>query len=145
LEGFSRSRGGAASVAALRAAGWRLADIDAVSRDPWSYQAFIQASRAEFGIAKEGYVTTHSGWFSERSANYLASGRPVLHQDTGFPEWLPCGEGLLPFQSPAEVVEAVHRIEADYDFHCRAARALSEEYFDARKVLPALLTAATTS
>ena len=138
-------RGGAASVAALRAAGWRLADIDAVSRDPWSYQAFIQASRAEFGIAKEGYVTTHSGWFSERSANYLASGRPVLHQDTGFPEWLPCGEGLLPFQSPAEVVEAVHRIEADYDFHCRAARALSEEYFDARKVLPALLTAATTS
>src|SRR5205085_6211210 len=83
-------RGRAAPLAALQQAGWGLADIDAVSRDPWSYQDFIHASKAEFGIAKQGYVASRCGWFSERSANYLASGRPVLHQDTGFPECLPC-------------------------------------------------------
>jgi hypothetical protein len=135
-------RGPAEPLAALRAAGWGLADIDEVGRDPWSYQAFIQASKAEFGIAKQGYVATRCGWFSERSANYLASGRPVLHQDTGFSDGLPCGRGLLAFRSPEEVVESVRRIESDYDFHCRAARALSEGYFAARHVLPALIETA---
>jgi hypothetical protein len=135
-------RAGVAPLASLREAGWGLADIDAVSRDPWSYQAFVQASKAEFGIAKQGYVATRCGWFSERSANYLASGRPVLHQDTGFAECLPCGEGLLAFRSPEEAADAVRRIDADYDFHSRAARALSEEYFAAGRVLPALIETA---
>jgi len=137
-------RGRTAPLAALREAGWGLADIDAASRDPRSYQAFIQGSKAEFGIAKQGYVTTRGGWFSERSANYLASGRPVLHQDTGFPEWLPCGSGVLAFRSPEDVVEAVRRIDADYEFHCRAARTLCEEYFAARHVLPALIDLASS-
>jgi hypothetical protein len=126
----------------LRQAGWGIADIDGISRDPWAYQAFIQRSKAEFGIAKAGYVETRSGWFSERSAAYLASGRPVLHQDTGFPDWLPCGAGVFAFRSPEEVIDAISRIDADYDAHCRAARDLAVEYFSAERVLPPLIEAA---
>jgi hypothetical protein len=128
--------------AILRKAGWAIADIDAISRDPWAYQAFIQGSKAEFGVAKAGYVQTRSGWFSERSAAYLASGRPVLHQDTGFSDWLPCGKGVLAFQSPEEVIDAVSRVNADYDAHCRAARELAVEYFSTDRVLPRLIDAA---
>ena len=131
-----------APLAALREAGWRIADLDAVVHGPWTYQAFIQASKAEFGIAKQGYVVTNCGWFSERSAVYLASGRPVLAQDTGFPEWLPCGEGVLGFRSPEDVVDAISRVEADYDAHCRVARELAEEYFEARRVLVPLIEVA---
>ena len=131
--------------AMLRQAGWGIADIDSVSRDPWTYQAFIQRSKAEFGIAKAGYVETRSGWFSERSAAYLASGRPVLHQDTGFPDWLPCGNGAFAFQSPEDVIDAVSRIDADYDAQCRGARKLAEEFFSAACVLPPLIEAAMTT
>jgi hypothetical protein len=138
-------RGPTATLSALHEAGWEIADIAALNRDPWSYQAFIQASKAEFGIAKQGYVVTRSGWFSERSAVYLASGRPVLAQDTGFPEWLPCGEGVLVFQSPEEVVDAISRVELDYDAHCRVARQLAEDYFAARRVLPPLIEAAMST
>jgi hypothetical protein len=127
----------------LKQAGWGIADIDSVSHDPWTYQAFIQASKAEFGIAKAGYVVTHCGWFSERSAVYLASGRPVLHQDTGFSEWLPSGEGVIAFRSSEEVIEAIARIDSDYDFHCRAARELAAEYFSAHHVLGSLIERAT--
>jgi hypothetical protein len=127
---------------ALRENGWRIADIGEVIHDPWTYQAFIQASKAELGIAKQGYVVTNCGWFSERSAVYLASGRPVLAQDTGFREWLPCGEGVLVFRSPEDVVDAIRRVEADYDAHCRVARELAEEYFAARRVLLPLIEAA---
>jgi hypothetical protein len=128
--------------AMLRRAGWEIADIDGISRDPWAYQSFIQRSRAEFGIAKAAYVETQSGWFSERSAAYLASGRPVLHQDTGFPDWLPCGKGVFAFRSPDEVIDAVSRIDSDYDVHCRAARELAAEYFSGERVLPPLIDAA---
>jgi hypothetical protein len=129
-------------ISVLRAAGWGIADIDAVGADPWSYQAFIAASKAEFGIAKEGYAVTRCGWFSERSAGYLASGRPVLHQDTGFPAWLPCGRGVIPFRSPEDVVAAILDLDENYDAHCRAARELAVEYFAARRVLPPLIEAA---
>jgi hypothetical protein len=131
--------------AMLRQAGWVIADIDAISRDPWAYQAFVQHSKGEFGIAKAGYVETRCGWFSERSAAYLATGRPVLHQDTGFSDWLPCGKGVLPFRSPEEVIEAISRIEADYDVHCRAARELAEEFFAAHRILPPLIEATMAS
>jgi hypothetical protein len=131
--------------AMLRQAGWGIADIDGISRDPWAYQAFIQGSKAEFGIAKAGYVETRSGWFSERSAAYLASGRPVLHQDTGFPDWLPCGKGVFAFRSPEDVIDGVSRVDADYDAHCRAARELAEEFFAAARVLPPLIEAAMTT
>jgi hypothetical protein len=137
--------GHTAPLAAIRAAGWRIADSNAVSRDPWTYQSFIRASKGEFGIAKEGYVTTHCGWFADRSAAYLACGRPVLAQDTGFSEWLPCGRGVIAFRSPDEVVSAVSEVEGDYDMHCRTARELAEEYFSARHVLPSLIDAAMTS
>jgi hypothetical protein len=131
--------------AMLRQAGWGIADIDGISRDPWTYRAFIQGSKAEFGIAKAGYVETRCGWFSERSAAYLASGRPVLHQDTGFPDWLPCGKGVFAFRSPDEVIDAVSRIDADYDAHCRAARELAVDYFSTDRVLPLLIDAAITT
>jgi hypothetical protein len=126
-------------LSALRKAGWGIADIDAVSRDPWTYQSFIQESKAELGIAKAGYVVTRGGWFSERSAGYLASGRPVLHQDTGFAEWLPCGEGVFAFRSPEDVVDAITRIESNYDSHCRSAHDLATEYFSADRVLLPLI------
>jgi len=129
----------------LRQGGWGVADIDSISRDPWNYQAFIQRSKAEFGIAKAGYVETRSGWFSERSAAYLASGRPVLHQDTGFSDWLPCGKGIFAFRSPEDVIEAVSQVDADYEAHCRAARELAAEYFSTERVLPPLIEAAMTA
>jgi hypothetical protein len=125
--------------ALLRRRGWAVRDPRGPTRDPWTYQRYIRRSKAEFGVAKHGYVVSRSGWFSERSAAYLASGRPVLVQDTGFSDWLPTGAGVIPFSTPDEAVAGVEAIDSRYDFHCRAARALVEEYFDARKVLPALL------
>jgi peptidoglycan/xylan/chitin deacetylase (PgdA/CDA1 family) len=123
----------------LRNSGWALADVSAINRDPWTYQRFIQASKGEFGIAKQGYVSTYGGWFSERSAAYMASGRPVLAQDTGFSEWLPTGRGVLPFRSIDDVIHAISEIDADYEGHCRAARELADEYFGAQRVLPHLI------
>lgn len=123
----------------LRERGWEVIDPLGPSRDPWTYQRFIQQSRAEFSVAKHGYVVSRSGWFSERSAAYLASGRPVLVQDTGFSDWLPTGEGVLPFESIDEAAAGVEEIERRYVVHCRAAREIAEAYFDARRVLPQLL------
>ena len=123
----------------LAARGWRLRDPRDPTRDPWIYQDYIRASKGEFSVAKHGYVATRSGWFSERSACYLASGRPALVQDTGFSQHLPSGEGLLAFSSPEEALDGIGRIDADYPSHCRAARRVAEEHLDARRVLPALL------
>jgi len=119
--------------------GWRLADPSEVTRDPWTYQQYLRASQAEFGVAKHGYVCTQSGWFSDRSSAYLATGRPVVVQDTGFSDFLPCGEGLLAYRSPEGAVAAIRALRDNYDRHCRAARSLAEEYFDARRVLTDLL------
>src|SRR5215813_3026784 len=123
----------------LAAGGWRLADPGEVTRDLWTYQDYLRASRAEFSVAKHAYVSARCGWFSDRSAGYLAMGRPVIVQDTGFSDFLPCGAGLLAFRSPAESLEAINRLNDNYDMHCRAARAVVEEYFDARRVLTDLL------
>jgi hypothetical protein len=123
----------------LARGGWRLADPGAVTRDPWTYQDYLRTSRAEFCVAKHAYVSTRCGWFSDRSAGYLAMGRPVVVQDTGFSDFLPCGAGLLPFRNPAEAQAAIQMLRDDYDAHCRAARALVEEFFDARRVLSDLL------
>jgi hypothetical protein len=119
--------------------GWRLADPRAVAGDPWRYRDYVQGSAAEFAIAKNLYVGTRSGWFSDRSACYLASGRPALVQDTGLEGALPLGEGLLTFSNPAEAAAAVEGVCADYDRHSRAARAIAEEHFAAERVLPGLL------
>ncbi len=128
----------------LRAHGWRVRDPVPITRDPWTYQRYLCASSAEFGVAKHGYTASWSGWFSERTLAYLASGRPAVVQDTGFSEWLPTGRGLLAYRSPEEARAGVEAILGDAAAHARAARALAEEHFAARKVLPALLDAAFT-
>jgi hypothetical protein len=99
----------------------------------------VSGSKAEFGIAKSGYVVTRSGWFSDRSACYLASGRPVLAQQTGFGDALPTGEGLIAFASEADVLAGVEAIGSDYARHRVAARAIAERYFDSDRVLTRLL------
>jgi hypothetical protein len=126
----------------LRQAGWAVHDSLAVTRDPWTYQDYLRRSKAEFSVAKHGYVVCRSGWFSERSAAYLASGRPAVVEDTGFSDWLPTGRGVLGFRTAEEALAAVEAVNGHYDGHCRAARALAEEYFDAQKVLPRLLETA---
>ena len=108
-------------------------------RDPWDYQKFIQGSKGEWTVAKHGYVTSRSGWFSERSAAYLASGRPVVTEDTGFSSWLPVGEGLLAFNSKESAISALKTVDGDYEFQCRSARTIAEEYFDSGSVLNSLL------
>jgi len=128
-------------LAALRDNGWQLLDPDEVAADPAHYAEFIRGSKAELSIAKSGYVASRSGWFSDRSAAYLASGRPVVAQETGFSEVLPAGEGLLAFSSAEGAAAAVAAVERDPARHGGAARALAEEYLDARKVLPRLLEA----
>jgi hypothetical protein len=128
--------------ARLAAAGWALQDPLAITRDPWSYQRYVQESKAEFSVAKHGYVTSRTGWFSERSAAYLASGRPVVVQDTAFAEWLPVGTGVLTFRTPDEALTAIQEVSAEYRRHCEAARGVAEEYFDSRRVLTCLLESA---
>jgi hypothetical protein len=125
----------------LTEGGWQLSDPRAVTRDPWTYQGYLRSSRAEFCVAKHGYVSTHSGWFSDRSAGYLASGRPVVVQDTGFSTFLPCGEGLLAYRSREEAVRAITALDVNYESHCRAARSLVQEHFDSHRVLGRLLEA----
>jgi hypothetical protein len=129
----------AAVLERLADGGWRLADPLKITRDPWTYQRYLWASRAEFGVAKHGYASTRCGWFSDRSSAYLATGRPVVVQDTGFSSFLPCGEGLLAYRTPDEAHEAIRRLRNDYEVHHRAARAVADEYFDARRVLGDLL------
>ncbi len=126
---------------ALYRHGWELVDPAAVAGTPEAYAAFVRGSKAEFGVAKSGYVLSRCGWFSDRSVCYLASGRPVIAQETGFSAHLPAGEGLLPFTTADDVVAAIEAIDADYARHARAARALAEDVFDAAKVLPRLLEA----
>ena len=123
----------------LRERGWLLRDPLEVTRDPWTYQEYLRGSKAEFGVAKHGYVAGRTGWFSERSACYLASGRPILVQDTGFTDWLSAPGGVIAFRTPEEAVEGVEEVCGRYEFHAREARAVAEEYFDAGKVLPQLL------
>ena len=126
-------------LAALDRHGWRLLDPAAVAGTPADYRAFVQGSWAEFGLAKLGYVVSRCGWFSDRSLCYLASGRPVIAQDTGFASWLPTGEGLFAFSTADDVAVAVDELRADYPRHRRAARELAETVFDSDRVLPELL------
>jgi hypothetical protein len=123
----------------LATGGWQLADPRAVTRTPEVYQAYLQSSRAEFSVAKHAYVSTHSGWFSDRSTGYLASGRPVIIQDTGLSEVLPCGEGLFTFRTIDDVAAAVEAVKRDYRRHCAAARRIAEDHFASSKVLGAVL------
>jgi hypothetical protein len=96
---------------------------------------------AEFGVAKNMYVETRSGWFSDRSVCYLASGKPVVVQDTGLTDLYPLGEGLVTFTTADEAINGIERVSADYRRHARAARDLAEAYFDSGRVLSGLLSA----
>jgi hypothetical protein len=122
--------------------GWEVAPGEIISRTPQSYREFIQGSRGEFSVPKNGYVAMRGGWFSDRSVCYLASGRPVVIEDTGLSDWLPVGEGLLTFDDPGGAVRCVEQVNSGYERHRRAARKLAEECFATEKVLPTLLDAA---
>ncbi len=121
--------------------GWRVPSPEACAGDWRAYRAFLRESRGEWSVAKETYVKARTGWFSGRSACYLASGRPVAAQDTGWSRHLPTGEGLFAFATPDEARDALRRLEAEPGRHARAARRIAEEFFDSRRVLSDLLTA----
>ena len=119
----------------LKSHGWLVRDALAVSKHILPYRDYILGSRGEFTVAKDQNIRLRSGWFSDRSACYLAAGRPVVTQDTAFGKVLPTGLGLFSFQSMEDIVAAFDAIESDYDRHCRAARELAAEYFAVEKVL----------
>lgn len=131
--------GETADLAELGRHGWQRVDPGQVAASPRSYQEFIGGSKGEFGIAKSGYVHSRSGWFSDRSVCYLASGRPVLGQQTGFGEFLPTGEGLFAFASIDDVLAGIESVNRDYARHRQAARDIAAEYFASDKVLGRLL------
>jgi hypothetical protein len=126
----------------LASHGWEVDWGEIISKTPASYRQFIQHSRAEFSVPKNGYVKMRGGWFSDRSVCYLASGRPVLIEDTGLSDWLPVGVGVVTFRDLAEAVDGVKDVNADYERQRRAARQLAEKYFASTVVLPPLLDAA---
>ena len=126
-------------LAALAEHGWRLVDPVEAAGTPERYRRFVQGSKAELGIAKSGYVASRCGWFSDRSACYLASGRPVIAQETGFSAHLPTGEGLFAFETAEDVLAAIDALRSGYERHRRAARALAEEHLDSDAVLTRLL------
>jgi hypothetical protein len=128
-------------VELLEGHGWELCHPTPITRDTASYQRWIAASAGEIGVAKHGYVEARSGWFSERSCLYLASGRPAIVQDTGWTDYLPHGEGLLAYRTADEAAAAIERVRDDPSTHARAARRVVEEHFDARVVCQALLDA----
>jgi hypothetical protein len=117
------------------AGGFSLLPVIPMSLDIGQYRHYISASRGEFTVAKDLYVRTGSGWFSDRTACYLAAGRPVVTQRTGFEKYIPEGIGLLGFDDADEAVEAIRTINADYQRHARAAREIACEYFEAKKLL----------
>ena len=124
----------------LEGSGWRIVDPVAMSLDVFGdYPAYFRGSRAELTVAKDQNVRLRSGWFSERDVCYLASGKPVVAQDTGFGNVLPTGEGLFAFSTTEEALAAVEEINRDYERHCRAARAIAEEHFEASAVAGRLL------
>ena len=126
-------------LARLAEEGWIVEDPLVVAADPAAYRDFIAASRAELMVAKTLYTDTRSGWISDRSACYLASGRPVIASDTGFGATIPAGEGLLPFSTVDEAAAGIDRIASDWKRHARAARELAEEWFDSDRVLDRLI------
>lgn len=126
-------------TAELIEAGWRVRDAHAVTRSFDSFVAYIHASAGEFSLCKHGYVATNSGWFSDRGAAYLASGRPVVMQDTGFGMHLPCGRGLFAVRTVEEAAAALDTIAGDYARHMKWARHIAVEFLDARRVLGTFL------
>ena len=131
--------GGNGQRSMLRDAGWELTDPLDATRSIDAYQSFVRECWADLGVAKHAYVSSRSGWFSDRSTCFLASGRPVLHQDTGYTDWLDVDDGVIPFSDVDSLVDALERLEADYELHASAARRIAEEHFEARAVIGDML------
>lgn len=120
---------------ALLAHGWQIADPKQVAGAPADFRRYVQTSAAEFSVSQGIYVDTNSGWFSDRTVRYLASGRPALVQETGFSRRIRAGTGLLSFRNLDEAAAGAESIVRDYEHHCRAARAVAEDFFDSDKVI----------
>jgi hypothetical protein len=127
----------------LRQYGWDTVDAMAVSRTPDAYREFIHGSKAEFGVAKHTYVANRTGWFSDRTECYLASGRPALVQDTGWTAHVPAGDGVLAFSTMDEALAGIDRINSQYERHARCAQEIAREHFDATRVLTRMLDEAS--
>src|ERR1044071_304065 len=123
----------------VNAQGWRQARSIAISRDIEGYRNYIQQSRAEFTVARDQYVRANTGWFSDRSACYLAASRPDITHETGFSKFLPIGKGLFGFKTSDDILNAVDAIESDYEGNCRAAREIAAEHLAAEKVVGSLM------
>jgi hypothetical protein len=134
-----------ATQATLREAGWQLRDAGDVTINFDAYANYIGRSLGEFSAAKHAYVKTHSGWFSDRSVCYLASGRPVILQDTGIGRWLPDSPAVLTFSTPEQALECIASLRSDYRLRCRRARELARDCFGYAVVLPGLLESAFSS
>lgn len=119
--------------------GWNQTGSIEVSRDADAYKRYIQHSRGEFTVARDQYVRPNTGWFSDRTCCYLAAGRPVITQETGFSKFLPSGKGLFGFRTMDDVLCAVDAVESDYEGNCRTAREIAAEYFDAKKVVGSIM------
>jgi hypothetical protein len=119
--------------------GWRIRHSREVARTPKTYQSYIQGARGEFSCAKPSCTKFQNAWISDRTLCYLASGKPVVVQNTGPSSFLPDGEGMFRFSTPGEAADALASIDADYERHCRAARQIAEAYFDARPVVERIL------
>jgi len=124
----------------LESKGWKVVPAAAFSDDVNSYRSYVGQSRGEFTVAKDQNVRLRSGWFSDRSASYLAAGRPVINQETGFTASYPTGEGLFAFTTTEDIVNAIETINSDYDRHSRAGSAIAREHFSYDVVLPRLLS-----
>jgi hypothetical protein len=125
--------------------GWRVRHALEVAGTPERYRTYIQGSRGEFSCSKPSYMKLQTAWVSDRTVCYLASGKPAVVQDTGPSSFLPSGEGMFRFSTVEEAAEALATIDADYERHCRAARAIAETFFDARLVLSEILNLVETS
>lgn len=129
----------AVELSAFQHNGWVLTNPLAVSQDLTVYHKYIDTSRGEFTVSKDVVVRTRSGWFSDRSGCYLAAGKPVVTQETGFSKFIPTGRGLFAFSTPDEVLAALEAINSNYLLHACAAREIAQEYFDSAKVLAKML------
>lgn len=124
----------------LRSHGWIISNPLQVALSDDDFGSYVKHSKGEFSVAKQGYVISKSGWFSERSANYLASGKPVILQDTGYSTDIETGNGIFAFNTMEDINSAFDKVNADYGRQCRYAREIAGEYFDSNKILTALLS-----
>ncbi len=136
---FEIALSGPAPYDTLKNHGWNIIDGYSVSKDPWIYRDYLANSFSEWSVAKNAYVESNSGWFSCRSACYLALGVPVVVQDTGFKNAIPTGEGVVTFNNPGDCIEAVEDVLQRPEIHSKAAREIAEEYFESDKVLSSLI------